>query len=422
MWLLPALALAAACGIPAKDTAADTTGLEYDLHYDIEANAANGHFEVELSVGQASRLLREIRFSFDPARFGSFDAQGELQVGNGELRWFVPESGGTLSWRVDGRRQRAGNGYDAWLGNDWGLLRAERLIPRAETRAQKAARSRTSLSFDLPRSWSAITQYPEEDGAFVVRNPQRRYDEPSGWIVLGKLGVRFDDIAGTRVLVAGPENNGVRRMDMLAFLNWTLPEVRRLVAELPPRLTIVSAGAPMWRGGLSASDSLYMHAERPLISENGTSTLLHEVLHVALGLRSNPGFDWIVEGLAEYYSLELLRRAGGLSDSRHAAALEMQRDWARDADVLCADPSKGARTARAVTLFAELDREIRSASDNEHSLDDIVAALLEKPSRRLNLDVLQEAAGRVLGSRPEALASGALPGCAPMARAEGDRL
>ena len=41
---------------------------------------------------------------------------------------------------------------------------------------------------------------------------------------MGKLGVRRETIAGTRIAVAAPEGQTVRRMDMLALLNWILPE------------------------------------------------------------------------------------------------------------------------------------------------------------------------------------------------------
>ena len=414
MWLLPALALATACGLPVEDSAANTgdaDALQYAVHYDIAPDARRGEFRLALTIRQPGHLLREVRFDFDPERLQDFEANGELEVGDGRLRWFVPASGGTLSWTAAGRQQRGDSGYDAWLDDGWGLLRAERLIPRAETRTRRGAHSKTTFQFELPGDWSAVTQYPEQDGRFVVHNPERRYDEPSGWMVMGRLGVRIDTIAGTRVLVAAPEGSGLRRLDILAFLSWTLPEVGRIVENMPPRLTIVGAGEPMWRGGLSASDSLYLHADRPLISENGTSTLLHEVMHVTLGFRSEPGFDWIVEGMAEYYSLELLRRAGGLSASRFARALDKQREWSKDAGTLCVDPSTGPRTARAVTVLAELDREIRRASGNERSLDDLTARLLATPARKLDLDVLSTVAEELLGEPSESLASGKLPGC-----------
>ena len=60
----------------------------------------------------------------------------------------------------------------------------------------------------------------------------------------------------------GPQGHGVRRQDILAMLRWTLPKLRRILGQLPERLTVVSAGDPMWRGGLSAPRSLFLHAER----------------------------------------------------------------------------------------------------------------------------------------------------------------
>src|SRR3546814_3722824 len=86
--------------------------------------------------------------------------------------------------------------------------------------------------------------------------------------------------------------------------------------DLPRKVLIVSAGDPMWHGGLSGPRSLFVHADRPLISENGSSTLMHEMVHVVTGLRAVSGDDWIVEGIAEYYSMVLINRSGMLSDAR----------------------------------------------------------------------------------------------------------
>ena len=50
---------------------------------------------------------------------------------------------------------------------------------------------------------------------------------------------------------------------------------------------------------MSGPGSLYVHADRPMISENGTSTMLHELVHVAMGVSGSAHDDWLVEGLAE---------------------------------------------------------------------------------------------------------------------------
>ena len=201
----------------------------------------------------------------------------------------------------------------------------------------------------------------------------------------------------------------MRRMDMLALLNWTLPELNAVLPDALPRLTVVSAGEPMWRGGLSAPASLFLHAERPLISENATSALLHEVMHVALGLQARDGFDWIVEGLAEYYSIELLRRGRAITAKRAGTALEQQAEWGQSATELCARASTAETTARAVTVFAALDLELRDKSDS--SLDDVLPMIA---GGAVDLDVLSEVAEQLLGSPPDALHIDALPGCRKM--------
>ena len=370
-------------------------------------------------MSQGDDLLREMRFDADPERYSAFQADGELTFVNGRVSWSPPDHGGVISWQVSVPRQRNGNGYDAWLGESWGLFRAEDIIPRAATRTLVGVTSDTSIEFHLPRDWSAVTEYASVGGRFRLARPDRRFSQPSGWIVLGKLGVRRERIAGMRVAIAAPEKAGVRRMDMLALLNWTLPELARVLPSTPARLTVVSAGAPMWRGGLSAPQSIYVHADRPLISENGTSTLLHEVVHVALGANAVGDYDWIVEGLAEFYSLQLLRRSGSITPRRYTRALERQTAWAKSADSLCGPSSTGATTALAVTVFEALDQELRAHSDNKKSLDDVLQLMLLPPAS-LNLESLAAASAEILGQKPDALHIDRLPGCRNMADSSGE--
>ena len=203
---------------------------------------------------------------------------------------------------------------------------------------------------------------------------------------------------------------------MLALMNWTLPELVRLVAEPPRRLTIFSAGDPMWRGGLSAPASVFIHSGRPLISENGTSTLLHEVMHVFIGVGAVDGHDWLLEGFAEYYSLEILRRSGTLTAARHAQGLAALAEWAESAETLCGGESSGAQTALAVVTLAALDAELRERDRENRNLDDLLRDLMaaEKP---LSLDLLIETSSAYLGEKPDALHIDRLPGCRIMSTA-----
>ena len=401
-----------ACGALAAESESRVTA--YGLIYRVTPSPSAHSVLVTVTVSQGDDLLREMRFDADPERYSDFEADGALSVANGRVLWTPPADGGSLRWQVAVPNRRNGSGYDAWLDESWGLFRAEDIIPRAATRTLVGISSETSLEFSLPGGWSAVTEYAKRNERFAVAKAGRRFSQPSGWIVLGKLGVRRERIAGTRVAVAAPENQGVRRMDMLALLNWTLPELERILPAMPSRLTVVSAGSPMWRGALSAPQSIYVHAERPLISENGTSTLLHEVVHVALGANPGGDFDWIVEGLAEYYSLQLLRRSGSITPARFEHAMQRQFEWAGSADALCGPSSTGATTALAVTIFATLDREIRGDSDGSRSLDDVVHKMLQA-SAPLNLASLSTAATDVLGEKPDALHIDKLVGCRTMA-------
>jgi hypothetical protein len=278
------------------------------------------------------------------------------------------------------------------MSDTWALFRASDIIPPAETRTALGATSKTSLSFALPSSWSSVTQYKGRNDQYQIDNPDRRFDRPTGWILLGQLGVRTEKIAGIQVKIAAPKNHGARRMDMLALLSWTLPEANRLFPGLPARLTIISAGEPMWRGGLSAPSSLYLHASLPLISENGTSTLMHEVVHIGMRASAADNADWIIEGMAEYYGLQLLLRSGTITENRYARALTSLKSWSKEAQSLCSRSSRGATTAKSMVLMHDLDQEIRTGSDHMHNLDDVMNALSNLDQKISIADFVKEVA------------------------------
>ena len=404
--------LLTACGGPVSESAEHRDDSTWSAHYHATLLPVEQAVDVVLDVSQSRYLLREMRFDIDASIAVSGD--GDIVRSGNELTWRPPESGGRLAWRVDVVNRRGDGGYDAWLHAEWGLFRAEDIIPRAATRTLKGATAATRLSFDLPPRWSVVTEYFERDGYFSVNKPDRRFAQPTGWIVAGNLGVRRERIAGVRAAVAAPKSEQVRRLDMLALLNWTLPELARVVPEMPQRLTIVSAGEPMWRGGLSAPQSIYIHADRPLISENGTSSLLHEVMHVALEIDAATGYDWIVEGLAEFYSLELLRRSGTISKLRHEAALEQLEEWSASARNLCRRSSTGPTTALAVMTFRDLDRELGATTNGKVQLDDLVPLLWDR-NAPVDVDALQGAFEQLAGRKSDTLHKDALPGCSTLA-------
>ncbi len=287
--------------------------------------------------------------------------------------------------------------YDSRMTADWAILRAEKMIPRASVTARKSLHSRATLEFQLPAGWAVATPYGSVgELRYSIDDPTRRFDQPGGWLLAGKIGSRNDKIGTVRVVVAAPAGDSARRQDTLAFLKFTLPRLQEILPQLPPRLLIVSAGDPMWRGGLSGPSSMFLHSDRPLISENRTSTLLHELAHIALGIRGDEESDWIVEGLAEHYSLETLRRSGGISEQRYKQALKHLSQWAKRSPTLFGSHSNGPTTARAVLALRAADAEIRSATGGKASLDD-VARKLANERGTVSLVRLQKAAQEVAG-------------------------
>ncbi|KAA2285291.1 hypothetical protein [Arenimonas fontis] len=353
---------------------------EYGVEYVVRFLPAEAQADVSIRLKPGTGEVRHMRLYMPEARYPRVYGDGEVVRDGDYIDWTPPRGEpARLRYRhlIDHRRRDGG--HDARITADWVIARGDDLVPRATVRATRGADSRARLRFVLPEGWTnADTPYlRSRDGkSFVIVNPERRFDRPTGWIIAGSVGTRRERVGDTEISVAGPKGDVIRRNDTLAFLYNLVPEFQRAFGEVPRKLLIVSAGDPMWRGGLSGPRSLWMHADRPLISENGTSTLTHELFHVITRIRGADGDDWIAEGLAEYYSIELLRRAGLISPDRANRAFRWMRRHGRGVTSLDTDRSRGPVTARAVQLFRELDAEIGERSGGRRDLDDLVIRLL----------------------------------------------
>jgi predicted metalloprotease with PDZ domain len=373
----------------------------YRVDYTIELEAGRSDARVSIRVS-SGELLKRLRFTLDPERHRNLVADGRLELEERGATWHVPPRGGTL--RLDFRipRQRRDAGYDALVTRDFAIFRGDHAIPPATAVAEAGAESRATLRFVLPKGWSVDTGWPKTgDGRFRIDNPERRFDRPTGWTIAGRIGVRRDRIGATEIAVAAPVGQAFRRMDFLTFLNFVWPEFDAAFGVAPPKLLLVGAGDPMWRGGLSAPNSIFLHAERPIVSENGTSTLLHELFHVVTRIRGAERDDWIAEGLAEYYAVELMRRAGGLSETRHDQVRRWLEDFGREVRTLKGNRAAGPMMARAAILFWDLDRELRAATGGQKDLDDVVRELI--PIREVSEADLRRITTRIAGRPPKTL-------------------
>ncbi len=352
----------------------------YRVRYEAQILPVQGSASVRVRVRQDASLLRELSFPIDPDRYFDFSAEEGLEVTDERVTWFVPARGGELRYtvRIDHLRDPAR--YDARCTSRWALFRGEDLFPPARTRRLRESEGRFSLRLRVPPEWQVLSAYPpRRDGGFTVRNPGRSFSQPQGWFLAGEVRALREEIAGMEVTVGSPEGDPFRDRDLMALLRWIAPDLEAIVPDLPERLLVVGADDPMWRGGLSGPRSLYVHSDRPLLDKDWTSPVLHELMHVVMRARSQDGADWIVEGLAEYYSLELLRRSGTIGAANHESAMQSFERRGSAVESLRGEASTGAITARAVIVFRELDAVLRDASRGRRSLDDLVRALAKDP-------------------------------------------
>jgi hypothetical protein len=392
-----------------------SAGNHYGLRYDLTLRPADDRADISITLDPRIKgNIWGLRFHIESDRHRGFKGDGQIEAQGEYLMWTPPETGGRLSFHVPVNHERPNGRFDALMKDDWAIFRGDDFFPPARTDQRDEAEADATLHVHLPEKWSFVSAYPaadddmDDDRVYDVEHAHRSFDRPTGWMAAGRLGVRRERIAGVQVAVVGPMGQGVRRMDILAVLQWNLPRIRRLVPDhMPKRLVVVSAGDPMWRGGLSGPNSLFLHSDRPLLSENGSSTLVHEMIHVVTRIEGEPRADWIVEGMAEYYSLKVLWRSGTISDRRYQEAFKELAEWGKEAGALDAELSRGPITARAVGVMRELDREIYKKTDHDKSLDDVVR-LLTAAGEKVNLERFRKAVVEVMGEPAEALSDMAL--------------
>jgi predicted metalloprotease with PDZ domain len=379
---------------------------EYSAKFLLTLTPGGKTAAAEIQILPKDGYVKTMNLRMPSNRFSRITGDGTVSIKGDQVLWTLPKAGGRLKYAVLIDNKRSNGAFDALMTNSWAIFRGDKVFPKARVRAK--GRSISELTIAVPSVWHANTgyeRYKEGEHRFRVFDAKRKFDQPAGWMIVGKIANRAEMIAGTKVIVAGPEGLGMRRQDMLAFLSYNLPELKRAFGKLPPVLLIVSGPDPMWRGGLSGPNSLYLHMDRPMISENGTSALLHELTHSITRLRSSKkpsnDADWIVEGLAEFYGIESMRRSGGVSDDRFDSTLAELKSWSKSVKSLRVARSSAEITAKAVLVMVNLDREIRQASGGKKSLDQVTKILLEQGA--ISNNDFYAAVKQVLGRDAKAL-------------------
>ncbi|SMF44007.1 hypothetical protein SAMN02745866_02817 [Alteromonadaceae bacterium Bs31] len=395
----------------------------YPLSYTITLLPSSKMAKVSIEMGN-THLVSLVDFNISKSSCRDFSSENKLQRKTGHLLWFPSGKQASIHFHCEINQLRASsNGkksYDALITPQWAVFRGDDLVPPAKVRAKKGASSKATLVFELPDSWASVhTEWPRLQEikqeqpekyrrSFKIDNPSRKFDRPTGWMIAGDLGTRNAKIgeeagATHQVWVSAPTGSGLRRMEVLTFVQLLWPHLQTAFGQSPDKLLVVGAGEPLWRGGLSAKSSFFLHVDRPLISENGTSTLVHELVHVFTGLSGKLHDDWIAEGIAEYYSYIILQRAGGYNQLRVARIEDNLSGRASKVKKLRVASSSGATTAAAALLFRDLNAEIMFKTKNKKNLDTVVQALVKK--KKVSLADLRQVFMQVVGSESTVLQS-----------------
>jgi hypothetical protein len=324
--------------------------------------------------------IQRLRLSFAPERFSDFEGSGTLERRRGQIVWTPGGPYAHLTYRAALDHRRApGKGFDSYAGDGWVATRTRDLFPRSAVLFRPAIEpnpeSRARLVFRLPAGWDVVSAMPQAGPhRFLVESPGR-FDHPRGWLLLGRFRRAETTAGATALTVAAVAGSTIAGDRVIALLEQATPQVQALFGRTLPRLLVIVAPDPMWRGGLSGEESFFMHGDRPLQTPDRTSPYLHELFHVAAPFRPAPDAHWVTEGLAEYYTLEIQRRIGRLDDAGYAKGLQLfarYGAWGRD---LTRAPDRAMRNDSAPLVMAALDRRIAAATKGARRLDDVVAAL-----------------------------------------------
>lgn len=371
--------------------AASAHAADYELLYRAAIGPGSEVARVEIRL-RGERLPRQLVLHLNPERHRDLHSDAGLTLEGDTATWKPQGPDASLHYNFVINEKRSSGRYDSLLTDDWVILRSDKLIPPISATVTKGLTARAELQFELPPEWSSAAPYAstgESSNHYRIVDPGRRLPRPKGWLILGNISSRQDIVAGVNMRVAAPAGQGVRLQDTLAFLAWTIPDIKAVFPDFPERLLVVTAGKPMWRGGLSGTRSLFMHSDRPLISGNRTSSMIHELVHVATGISGARDADWIVEGLAEYYAANILWRSGAISDLRYEQALAWKENWGRKADTLFVSRSSGPVTARAAVFMHRLHLALQEATNSAAGLDE-VARELARDRGRVSLSQLKQ--------------------------------
>ncbi len=337
-------------------------------------------------------------------RFSGFRASGALQVQGNTILWLPGGPYGHLEYQVAVDQPRGAKGFfSSYAGPHWIVARSRDLFPRIaityQPRSSRRPRSRARLRFHLPAGWESAAPHVEVGAnEYALRGTGRVLERPRGWLALGELAIARQDIDNVLVRIARVPGSQLDPDKAFALLGDAIPRLRKIFGSGGDQLLIVSAPDPMWHGGLSAYRSFYLHGDRPLRTPDKTSPLLHELFHVLQPFRVTPDADWLGEGLAEYYSLELQQRGGFLTRSGFRKGIEYFSRYGQWQLDLTQQHDNAATNNSAPLVLYVLDHRIQRATSGRKRLDDVLS-VLSNPGSPVSTARFERAVEKTAGKR-----------------------
>ena len=334
--------------------------------------------KVQVELLGANEISEIVWKHVDPQWFKHVTASGRMLHNTPqEWSWFPESLSGQCAYDVVLNRLRNIKGFDSYHGGTWVLTRTADLFPTKRFVHQRPLRALTRVHFVLPTGWSVVSAMRSlDETTFEARDRGNPLTAPYGWLLIGKLNIHRFTVADVAMTVASPEATHYDDSALIDLVTKTIAYLQKMVHALPEQITIVVGPDPLWRGGLSGEDSLYLNQNLRLIASDYTSTAVHELFHLAQGFHTvEPEATWIAEGMAEYYSLKILRKIHALSRHRFVKGIrkfDEQALWHRN--FLTSDAHEVLYNA-APLVFFYFDELIQESTAHKHSLQAIVKQL-----------------------------------------------
>ncbi len=349
---------------------------------------ASGNVHVEMTLRNLSGIIERVTLLTtdhrDPIANVTGTPETLLTTETGGVSFAVDSNAEKLSFDVRVVRPAFKPGeYLSWVGTDFVLFKAEALALAYTYRyfEGKPFEWVGKVKFVTPDTWRVEAPWTR-DGPNAYRLPTGQV-LPRGYIVMGPFDAPEEHaVAGRTLRYVRLGEAGSYEPDFVDYIDRATPYYEAVYGPgTGPHLLAINAPDPMFRGGLGATDSFFVHESADL------RTLAHEYAHVfqQFSVEENPGRSaiWINEGDADYHSALSLLAAevwspaevntflDGLSKSREDEGLATAR---------LVDAGYGTSLERfayhkGATVLRALDALMKRESNGAHGVADVMRRL-----------------------------------------------